>query len=78
MYEGKRILIAQPIIRGYNGSTMVTFELAKYLQSLGMDVTIYTCDHADPAKSYFKKNKLKVDGSATIIYDNIKKIIDRK
>lgn len=61
MYEGKRILIAQPIIRGYNGSTMVTFELAKYLQSLGMDVTIYTCDHADPAKSYFKKNKLKVD-----------------
>ena len=61
MFKNKRILITQPIIRGFNGSTLVALELATTLQNLGAKITIYTCDFAEPASDYFKKAKLHVD-----------------
>ena len=61
MFKNKRILITQPILRSINGSTVVTLELAKYLQQQGAKVTIYTCDYARPAQSYFAKSQIQVD-----------------
>ncbi len=61
MFNNKRFLITQPMIRGFNGSTLVTLELATTLQKLGAKVTIYTCDLAKPAAPHFQKANLKVD-----------------
>ena len=51
MYSGKRFLITQPMIYGYNGSTMVTVELTRYLIDEGADVTIYTYAYDYPIKA---------------------------
>lgn len=51
MYSGKQFLITQPMIYGYNGSTMVTVELARYLTDEGADVTIYTYTYDYPIKA---------------------------
>ena len=59
--KNKRILIAQPLIHGINGSTVVTFELAKALQEYGAKVTVYTCDYDNPAKKLFVDNHITVD-----------------
>ena len=61
MFENKRFLITQPSIRGFNGSTLVALELATALQKLGAKVTLYTCDFAKPASTYFQKANLHVD-----------------
>ena len=61
MFKNKRFLITQPIIRGFNGSTLVTLELATTLQNLGAKVTLYTCNYAKPASTYFQKANLHVD-----------------
>lgn len=61
MFKNKRFLITQPAIRSINGSTVVTLELANQLLSMGAKVTVYTCDFAEPAKSYFESSNIKVD-----------------
>lgn len=61
MFKNKRFLITQPMIRGLNGSTAVTLELAKALKTLGAKVTIYTCDLGEPASICFKDASLHVD-----------------
>ena len=61
MLKNKRVLITQPIVRAINGSTVVTLELAQELAKLGAKVTVYTCDHADPAKTLYKNHNIKVD-----------------
>ena len=61
MFKNKRFLITQPMIRGLNGSTAVTLELAKALKTLGAKVTIYTCDLGEPASTCFKDASLHVD-----------------
>ena len=48
------------MIRGLNGSTMVTLELASFLQSCGAKVVVYTNIALDPALSNFKKAGLRV------------------
>lgn len=60
MFKNKRFLITQPIIRGINGSTVVTLELAQELINQGAEVTVYTCDYDNPAKTYYQKSKIKV------------------
>ena len=59
--KNKRFLITQPLIRGINGSTVVTLELAEELQRLGAKVTVYTCDHGEPAKSYYTQKNITVN-----------------
>ena len=61
MLKNKRILITQPIIRGFNGSTLLTLELADALQKIGAKVTLYTCNYAKPASTFFQKANLHVD-----------------
>ncbi len=61
MFNGKRFLITQPMIRGFNGSTLVALELATTLQKLGAKVRVYTCDFSAPASAYFKKAGIQVD-----------------
>lgn len=60
MYSGKRFLITQPMMYGYNGSTMVTVELAEYLQNMGCEVTIYTYVYDYPIKSEVDSKNIKV------------------
>lgn len=59
-YKGKRFLITQPMIYGYNGSTMVTIELAEYLQSRGSEVTVYTYAYDYPIKSEVDSKNIRV------------------
>ena len=61
MFKNKRFLITQPMIRGLNGSTAVTLELATTLQNLGAKVTVYTCDLGEPASTCFKNANIHVD-----------------
>ncbi len=63
MFRNKRFLITQPLIRGINGSTVVTLELVKELLAQEAKVTVYTCDHAEPSKSFFKKAGIKVNAA---------------
>lgn len=65
-YAGKRFLINQPLIHGINGSTIVTLELADFLQKNGAKVDIFTLTLQDPAKSLFLNRGLKV----TAVQDN--------
>lgn len=58
--SGKRFLICQPLIHGINGSTLVTLELADYLQSRGAIVDIFTLTLHNPAKDLFLSKNLKV------------------
>lgn len=58
--SGKRFLINQPMIRSFCGSTVVTLELAKYLSSVGAQVTVYTNVVFPPALSSFEKAGIKV------------------
>ena len=48
------------MIYGYNGSTMVTVELAEYLQSQGGEVTVYTYAYDYPIKSEVDSKNIKV------------------
>lgn len=59
-YRGKRFLINQPLIHGINGSTIVTLELADFLQKNGAIVDVFTLTLEKPAKSLFLKRGLKV------------------
>ena len=61
MFKNRRFLITQPAIRSINGSTVVTLELANRLLSMGAKVTVYACDYAEPAKSYFESSNVEVD-----------------
>lgn len=59
-FQQQRILICQPIISYLGGSTVVTIELAEYLQNQGAQVTIYTCSYDQPAKKFCQQKKLTV------------------
>ena len=59
-YANKRFLITQPMIYGYNVSTMVTVELAEYLQSQGGEVTVYAYAYDYPIKSEVDSKNIKV------------------
>ena len=48
------------MIRGINGSTMVTLELATTLNQLGAKTTVYTCDYDNPAKKIFENQNIQV------------------
>ncbi len=63
LLSGKRVLITQPMIRGFAGSTVVTLELAVALTNLGAKVTVYTCDYNNPMRSIFEAKKIKVTKS---------------
>lgn len=58
--HGSRILICQPMMYSFTGSTMVTLELSEYLQSAGAEVTIFTDIFDEPIKSIAQKKRLKV------------------
>lgn len=45
-FRGKRVLICQPIMHSFCGSTVCTLELAEYLVSVGCRVEIYTLTYA--------------------------------
>ena len=45
-FRGKRVLICQPIMHSFCGSTVCTLELAEYLVSVGCRVEIYTLAYA--------------------------------
>lgn len=62
-FSGKRFLIAQPMIRSFCGSTMVTLELAEYLISVGASVVVYTNIAFPPALTSFEKAGIKVVSS---------------
>lgn len=59
-YKGKRFLINQPLIHGINGSTIVTLELADFLQKNGAKVDIFTLTLQEPAKTLFLDRGLNV------------------
>lgn len=59
-FSGKRFLITQPMIRSFCGSTMVTFELAEFLTSVGAEATVYTNVAFPPALAMFEKAGIKV------------------
>ena len=58
--QSSRILICQPIMHSFCGSTLVTIELAEYLYSQGADVTIYTNTYSDQVCQPLKKLGIKV------------------
>ena len=58
--KGKRFLITQPMIHGFNGSTMATFELATYLLSRGASVHVYSFVLKEPAKHLFLSNDIQI------------------
>ena len=59
-FNGKRILITQPILHSFCGSTVVTIELAEYLQKCGAKVEVYSYTLDSPVVEEFRKRKIKV------------------
>lgn len=57
---GKRILITHVFIQRLMGSTVLTLELAEYLQQRGAEVTIFCSEYAEPVRSLFEARNLKV------------------
>jgi len=55
--KNKHFLITQPIICGLWGSTIVTLELADFLQKNGAKVSVYTYFCDNPAKFFLIKKK---------------------
>lgn len=62
-FKNQRILITQPLVHGINGSTLVTLELANFLQSRGAKVKVYTYTLDNPAKSLYEKRNIHVDSA---------------
>ena len=60
-FTKKRILITQPMMHWFTGSTVVTIELAEYLQEQGAEVTVYTCFCDDPVRTVCKEKRIRVD-----------------
>lgn len=58
--HGKRILITHVFIQRLMGSTVLTLELADYLQQQGADVTIFCSEYAEPVRSLFEGRKITV------------------
>ncbi|MBR6134217.1 hypothetical protein IKQ38_01930 [Candidatus Saccharibacteria bacterium] len=58
--SNKRILITQPILHNFCGSTVVTIELAEYFKKCGAKVGIYAYTYDEPVVSELKKRKIKV------------------
>ena len=58
---GLRILITHPFLYEINGATLVTLELADYLQSRGDKVTVYTNTFHDPIRAVFENRGIHVD-----------------
>ncbi|MBT1182277.1 hypothetical protein JS531_10045 [Bifidobacterium sp. CP2] len=58
--KGKRILITHVFIQRLMGSTVLTLELADYLQQQGADVTVFCSEYAEPVRSLFEERHLKV------------------
>ena len=60
-FKGKRILITHPFLYEINGATIVTLELASFLQEQGARVRVYTNVFEDPIKQYFSREGIRVD-----------------
>ncbi|MSS85413.1 glycosyltransferase family 4 protein [Actinomycetaceae bacterium WB03_NA08] len=60
MLAGKRFLITQPTVAWINGSTVATFELSKYLQESGAQVTVFTWVLDSPARDLFADSGIDV------------------
>ena len=60
-FKGKRILITHPFLYEINGATIVTLELATFLQEHGAKVCVYTNVFEDPIKQYFSREGIRVD-----------------
>ena len=56
----KRILITQPILHSFCGSTLVTIELAEYLKKIGAFVEVYSYTFDEPIKKEFEIRNIKV------------------
>ncbi|NCU34014.1 hypothetical protein EOM27_01660 [Candidatus Saccharibacteria bacterium] len=57
---GKKILITHSALRLLAGSEIVVLELAEYLQSIGMEVIVYTNFFSDPIKFFYDKKLINV------------------
>ena len=60
-FKGKRILITHPFLYEINGATIVTLELATFLQEQGARVRVYTNVFENPIKQYFTRGGIQVD-----------------
>ena len=60
-FRGKRILITHPFLFEINGATIITLELAAYLQEQGAKVNVYTNVFEEPIKQYFLDKGIEVD-----------------
>ena len=60
-FKGKRILITHPFLYEINGATIVTLELAAFLQEQGAKVCVYVNVFEDPIKQYFSREGIRVD-----------------
>ena len=60
-FKGKRILITHPFLYEINGATIVTLELATFLQEQGAKVCVYANVFEDPIKQYFSREGIRVD-----------------
>ncbi len=58
---GLRVLITHPFLYEINGATLVTLELADYLQSRGDKVTVYTNTFHNPIRATFEARGIHVD-----------------
>lgn len=59
-FKNQRILICQPIMHAYCGSTVCAIEMAEYLLSQKAKVEIYTLTYASPIREECEQRKIKV------------------
>lgn len=59
-FTGRRVLICQPIMHGFGGSTVCTLELAEYLMSVGCRVEIYTLTYGPQLREICERLKVAV------------------
>lgn len=57
---GKRFLITHSIVHGIMGSTVVTLELAQFLQQRGAAVTVYAAFIGEPAAGLFRERGVEL------------------
>lgn len=72
-FKNKKILITQPLLLNFLGSTMVTLELADFFISQGAKVTIYTVCYGSTIQQICEDHNLKIitfdDGEKLSMYD---------
>ena len=60
LLKNKRILITQPILHSFCGSSVVTIELAEFFKKCGAKVEVYSYTFDDPIREEFQHRKIKV------------------